>query len=197
MAAWLARRRVSPNSLSVISVLAGAGAGALLAATRATGGWGTPVCLVAAAALIQVRLLLNMLDGMVAVEGGLGTPSGAIYNELPDRFADALILVGAGYGASVCPHGSTLGWLAALLAVLTAYVRTLGAACGTRHVFAGPAAKPHRMAAMTAAALAAAATAPLGWHPWILPGVLTAISLGCVVTIVRRVSAIIRQLEAS
>ena len=51
----------------------------------------------AAAACIQLRLLCNLFDGMVAVEGGFKTKSGEIYNELPDRVADVLILAGAGY----------------------------------------------------------------------------------------------------
>ena len=78
--------------------------------------------------LIQMRLLCNLFDGMVAVEGGHKTKSGEIYNELPERFADVFILVGAGNAWMRVEWGPLLGWLCAVLALLTAYVRALGAA---------------------------------------------------------------------
>jgi len=55
--------------------------------------------LLLAVAGIQGRLLCNMLDGMVAIEGGRQTKSGEIFNDLPDRVADAVIFVCAGYGS--------------------------------------------------------------------------------------------------
>ena len=58
---------------------------------------GARCLLMAAAAGIQLRLLCNLLDGMLAVEEGLKSKTGDIYNEVPDRLADILILVGAGY----------------------------------------------------------------------------------------------------
>lgn len=49
---------------------------------------------------------------MVAVEGGLKSPAGAVYNELPDRIADTLIIIGVGYGLSITfPIAITLGWV--------------------------------------------------------------------------------------
>lgn len=155
-AAALARRRVAPNAISVASILFAALAAAALAGTTAAGtDW--PLLLGAAAA-IQLRLLCNLLDGLVAVEGGLASPDGELYNEVPDRIADALILVAAGYAAGV----AELGWAAALAAALTAYVRMLGGALGQPQDFGGPMAKPQRMALMTAAcALAIAETSVL------------------------------------
>ncbi|WP_262421414.1 hypothetical protein [Paraburkholderia sp. UCT31] len=94
---------------------------------------------------IQMRLLCNVLDGLVAVEGGKKSPLGALYNEFPDRIADSLILVATGYAAGL----PVIGWLAALLAALTAYVRVFGGALGFEQEFLGPMAKQHRMAALT------------------------------------------------
>jgi phosphatidylglycerophosphate synthase len=104
-----------------------------------------------AAILVQVRLLCNLLDGMVAVEGGLGTRSGEVYNELPDRVSDTIILVAAGYSIGQ----AELGWAAAVVALLTAYIRALGGACGLPQDFGGPMAKPQRMAVVTAACVVA------------------------------------------
>lgn len=110
VAAALARSRLTPNQISVLSVLfALAGAWALLALPGAAGAL---LCALA----ILLRLLCNLFDGMVAVEGGKGTTTGALYNELPDRLADSLFLVALGYAIAT----PWLGWLAALLAALTA-----------------------------------------------------------------------------
>jgi len=152
-------------------------------------GTDTPVrvpLLIIAAIAIQLRLICNLLDGMVAVEGKLGSKSGEIYNDLPDRIADPLILVAAGY-ATPYPF---LGWCAGLLAVFTAYTRLLGAATGAGQDFRGPMAKPQRMAVMTIAALAQIFT------PYALSAALALIILGCVITIARRTANIKRILES-
>src|SRR6266576_3410050 len=57
----------------------------------------------------------------------------------------------------VCAGVVEGGWLAAVLAVITAYVRALGTSAGASPYFLGPMAKPHRMAVMTAACLIMAA----------------------------------------
>ena len=101
VAAWLARVGVRPNTISIASALFAGGAGLCLVSTRETTGDFQPWLFLIAAALIQVRLLCNLFDGMVAIEGGFKTKSGEIFNELPDRFADAFIFVGAGYATWV------------------------------------------------------------------------------------------------
>ena len=179
-ASFLAARRVPPNAISIGSVLFAAIAGAALFLAKDF------VLLVVAAIAIQLRLICNLLDGMVAVEGKLGSKSGEIYNDLPDRIADPLILVAAGY-ATPYPF---LGWCAGLLAVFTAYTRLLGAATGAGQDFRGPMAKPQRMAVMTIAALAQIFT------PYALTAALALIILGCVVTIARRTANIKRILES-
>ena len=138
---------LTANQISFLGiVIAALGAWALIEApTR-------PLLFLAAAACIQLRLLANMLDGLVAVEGGRGGPTGAIWNEFPDRIEDSLFLIAAGYAAEL----PWLGWLCALLAAVCAYVRLLGGTLGQRQDFTGPMAKPHRMAALTVGCLVAA-----------------------------------------
>jgi phosphatidylglycerophosphate synthase len=193
LACWLARQQVPPNGISLASIaFALAGAGAFLAAASATPGWRSASFLVAAAC-IQLRLLCNLLDGMVAVEGGLGSAAGEVYNDLPDRIADPLLIIPAGYVTGL-PWGAELGWAAGLLAVLTAYVRLLGASAGLAQSFQGPMAKPQRMATMTAAAIGAAFAAPIGWDGAVLFLGLAVVALGSLLTVVRRASAIVRAL---
>ncbi len=194
LARWLADRRVAPNHISLLSLpIAGLGALAMLAvpfvgpATRI-------VLLILAAGCIQLRLLCNLLDGMVAVEGGLGSRSGEVYNELPDRIADPLLIVPAGY-ASGLAWGPELAWTAGLLALLTAYIRMLGGASGLAQDFRGPMAKPHRMATMTVGLLAAALAVPMGLDGQVLLVALLAVVLGTAYTAVRRTRTILAALE--
>jgi phosphatidylglycerophosphate synthase len=150
-----------------------------------------------AAALIQCRLLCNLFDGMVAVEGGFKTKSGEIFNELPDRFADVLIIAAAGYAYPQHAWSPVAGWLAAVLAVITAYVRALGVACGTSQHFKGPMAKPQRMALMTFACLVNATLIWFNRPNRIVFYALVVMILGGVVTIVRRSVGIIREMESA
>jgi phosphatidylglycerophosphate synthase len=154
LAAGLAQAGVSPNAISGASIVFGGAAGGALAATLHAEGWALRAWWLVAALCIQGRLLANMLDGMVAVEGGKGGPTGDLWNEAPDRISDAATLIGAGYAAGSHP---LLGFGAALMAVFVAYMRALGASVGAGQIFLGPQAKPHRMAVLTAACLITAA----------------------------------------
>jgi phosphatidylglycerophosphate synthase len=194
LATWLARRRVPPNLISLASLgFAALGAAAMLAAPAAASS-ARVALFILAASCIQLRLLCNMLDGMVAVEGGMGSRSGEVYNEVPDRIADPLLIVPAGYATGL-PFGPELGWLCGLLALFTAYVRALGGAAGLPQGFQGPMAKPHRMAAMTAGLIAAALAVPLGLDGTVLMLAMAIIALGALATAWRRTSAILRALE--
>lgn len=201
--AWaLARRltawRVSPNLISAMSMVFAAAAGLSLAlAPRVEGPSRAAGLYLAAAAGMQLRLLANLMDGMVAIEGGLGSKTGELWNDLPDRLADGLVFAGAAYGLPGLPSGVALGWTAAVAAIITAYVRVLGAAAGGGQHFVGPMAKPHRMAAMTVASLLAAAlaTADRIWPQRLMAAALTIILAGCAVTIARRLRRIAAELR--
>lgn len=195
LARWLVDRRVAPNQISLASlVFATLGAGAMLAATPASANVRAAL-FVAAAVCIQLRLLCNLLDGMVAVEGRLGSRSGDVYNEIPDRIADPLLIVPAGYACGL-PFGPELAWMAALLALLTAYIRAFGGSLGLPQGFQGPMAKPHRMAAMTVGLLVAALVIPWGSDGPVLMLTLVVILFGAILTAARRTRAILHALEA-
>lgn len=181
----LARTTVTPNQISVASVVAAAGGSAALLTLM------TPWSLLVCAACIQLRLLCNMLDGMVAVEGGKGSPTGPLYNELPDRVADSLFIVAVGYAINI----PWLGWCSALLAALTAYIRATGGALGLAQDFRGPMAKPHRMAVLTGGCLIGAIESPI-WHSYLaLPAAEWIVGLGSLLTCATRTLAIARQLK--
>jgi phosphatidylglycerophosphate synthase len=199
IAHWLALRSVSPNVISLAGMIAGVGAGAALAATALVPG---PVlnrlCFAAAAVLIQLRLLANMFDGMVAIETGSTSPVGALYNEVPDRVSDAAMFIGAGCGLGGQPW---LGYLAACLAVFLAYLRAQGKVVGAPQEFCGPMAKPQRAFLMTVLA-GYCALAPTAWQDellvsrWgIVAWVLMLVIVGELWTAGRRLRRIARHLR--
>lgn len=196
VASALARQRIMPNTISIFSAIFAGLAGVCLGLTPRVSAPVAAALFVGGALGIQMRLLCNLFDGMVAVEGGFRTKSGEVFNELPDRFADAFVLIGLGYAARLVPYGVELGWAAAVLAVITAYVRTLGAAAGAGQNFMGPMAKQHRMALVTGACVASAVLVFLRYEQWLLLATLIVLVVGMVVTIARRTGWVIRTLES-
>lgn len=184
-ALFLARTAITPNQISVASVgVALMGAALLL-------GMPTPFGLVGCAVCVQLRLLCNLLDGMVAIEGRKASPLGVLYNEFPDRIADTLFLVALGYAISL----PWIGWLGALAAVSTAYVRVFAGSLGFAQDFRGPMAKQHRMAVLTIGCLGGAIERALVGTHSILLGAACIIAIGALVTCVTRTLALVKQLQ--
>lgn len=196
-AAWLAARNVSPNAISLLSIVF---AGLSLMAFKAYStiwyscfvpqeDWKNIICLVLAIVFIQLRLLMNMLDGMVAVEFNRKSIYGGLYNEIPDRLSDTLTLMGVGFTVASFEYGWTLTWLAIFLSVMTAYIRTLGASLGAGHFFSGPMAKPHRMALVCAGCVVAMFWPPAFYY------LLIAMNIGLVITCYRRTAKVVATLK--
>ncbi len=193
----LARAGIRPNAISVAgAVFAGLAGVCFYAAGKTSSSWGWGILLGLAACGMQLRLLCNLFDGMVAIEGGYKTKAGELLNELPDRFSDAFIFIGAGYSLPRLPWVHELGWAAAVMAVITAYVRALGASMGAGQHFIGPMAKPQRMAMMTGASVVAAFGPCRPELDKAIPLALALIVVGSVVTVFRRCIRIARVMEA-
>ena len=194
---WLASRGVPPNAISLSGMVSGVAAGVAFAATT------IPQCervaFLMAAVLMQLRVLANLLDGMVAVETHRASPRGELYNEVPDRVSDTAMFVGAGYAAGGEP---VLGFIAACLELFIAYLRAEGKVVGAHQEFCGPMAKPQRVFTMTVVALWCA-LAPFGWQPAIaaMPrwGLVTwglwLVVAGETWTVMRRLARIARALD--
>lgn len=181
---------VTPNSISGMSVvMAALGGFAFLGAGNgwipAWTGW------ILGAVFIQLRLICNLLDGMVAVEGGHKTPTGELWNEIPDRIADAVLLVCAGFASGV----PWIGAIAAWAAVMTAYIRAFGASLTGEQDFSGPLAKPQRMAVLTVAAVASAFVSVAPGMIKVMHFALLLIVLGTLWTATRRTLRLAKQLR--
>lgn len=190
---WLAARGASANAISTAGMLAAIAGAAALAGTSLDSPWTRLLWLVGAAGA-QLRLLANMLDGMVAIESGRASPVGELFNEVPDRISDAALFIGLGFAAGGNP---ALGYLAALAAVFTAYVRAMAKVAGAPQDFGGPMAKPQRMFVVTVISLYNA-LAPSAWQPgWGLAAIaLAVIAAGGLLTAVlrlHRAAAYLRQ----
>jgi len=198
-AAFLSKKNITPNQISIASIFFAALAAAcflLLGSsndqTQGQAWW----LLIIAAVAIQGRLLCNLFDGMVAIEGGKGTPSGELFNDIPDRIADSLLLVSAGYAISVVSWGADLGWCAGLLAVMTAYIRILSSSIGAPIRFQGPMAKQHRMALLTIACLITALETTFWYSDYSLLLALLIIVVGSIITSIRRAISAYQSLES-
>ena len=190
---WCVARDIHPNTISYSSIAAAA-AGALCFWQAGN----VPALLIPAAGFCYLRLWFNMLDGMVALASGKASATGEIANELPDRVSDVLIFVGAAH-SGLC-HPLTGYWVA-ILALLVAYVGTLGQAVGVQREFSGIMAKPWRMVA-----LHAGSWTMLGLLWWgsgeihyagltVLDWTHLAIIAGCIETITVRLIRIVRALH--
>ncbi len=185
----MAGRGVNPNMISIAGMLAGLGAGGALVMTaqapdQARWWW------LLGALLVQVRLLANLFDGMVAIASDRASAVGELYNEVPDRVSDVAILLGLGAAAGSNLH---LGYIAACAAVFVAYVRAMGKVAGGDQEFCGPMAKPQRMFLVTVASLCAV-VAPAAC-PRVAEWALAIIVAGCAITAIRRLSRIAKILK--
>jgi len=194
--AWLASRDVSPNAISIAGMCACIVAGIALAATSICD---YRILWLVAALGAQLRLTANMLDGMVALASGRASKTGELYNEVPDRISDAAVFIGAGFawGGNI-----TLGYIATILSIFTAYVRAAGKIAGAPNEFCGPMAKQHRMLVITVICVYSAVV-PQSWQilrsDKLEVGAMSlglgVIIVGCCITIVRRLNRITHALR--
>ncbi len=188
LAKLIATTNISPNQISVLSIVCALGGLAAFAAAHATG---NRLLLILAILGIQTRLLCNMMDGMVAIEFKKKSAVGDIYNEVPDRVGDAILILGAGLYCQSHDLAMTLTWVNIFLATMTAYIRALGASLGNGHKYLGPMAKQHRMALLSVAALV-----ELIFNVDAIYVSMWVLLIGLVITIIRRISNLSQSLNS-
>jgi phosphatidylglycerophosphate synthase len=182
-AAFLARNGVTPNFISVLSIVfAAISTFAFYFDARDSD---YRICwMILAIVGIQGRLMMNLFDGMVAVEHHQKSVVGGIFNEVPDRVSDTLTLFGLIFLVRSMPYGSDLVYLAIALSVTTAYIRTLGASLHVGHHFLGPMAKQHRMALVTLGCIIHVWYAPVFYY------LVIVMNVGLLITCYRRLARV-------
>jgi phosphatidylglycerophosphate synthase len=189
-AKFLAKRQISPNAISILSVVFSVLAFFCFYFVSIN-----HYLLLLAAFFIQMRLLCNLFDGMVAIEYNKKSVYGNLFNDVPDRIADLIIIIGLGICSKSIEYNSyamTFAWLNASLAIMTAYLRVLGTSLGAPTNFSGIMAKPQRMALVTFAAILKFFWR---WHPSFLFIALVVMSSGLVMTIFTRIRIIAMDLK--
>lgn len=187
---------IHPNSVSYAGIVFTFVGASLLVISPRIAPVPAALCLFIFPLFVTLRSVCNLIDGMIAVEGGKQTPSGEIYNDFPDRVSDPLMFIAAGYAIISTHWGVAAGWAAALASVIVAYTRMLGGAAGAKQYFTGPMAKTHRMLVISLASLAAGIERlTLGTTHALLVGLIVII-VGCIVTVARRLRRITRELES-
>lgn len=182
-AAYLAKQGVTPNFISILSIVF-AFVSLVAFYHRSTTDNGAILTMILAIFGIQGRLIMNLLDGMVAVEHHQKSVVGGLFNEVPDRISDTFTLFGVGLVVKVMPYAMDLTYLAIALSIATAYIRTLGASLGCGHHFLGPMAKQHRMALVTGCCVVGI------WYTPVFYYALIVMNAGLLVTCYRRLAKV-------
>lgn len=197
LAYGLVKVGLTPNMISVVSIGFAALAGYALSQLGTTSG-STFYCFwILSLVGIQFRLLCNMIDGLMAIEGKMKSLTGDIYNDFPDRLSDLFILLGAGFGIPFL-WGKDLGWIASILAVMTAYVRLLGTSLGCGQDYKGPLAKQHRMGLLNVSLVALLVERIFfGDTTWSLTVGMVLIVIGTLATVFARLGRMVQKLKAN
>ena len=187
-AQWLAARLtnspITPNQISMLSVGWAALGSALLSWNP---GW---PAFIAAAVCVQQRLLCNLLDGMVAIEGGKSSATGTLFNEVPDRLSDALFL------AARLPCGLSVAGLAGGAPRRPHRLRSsFGRRARSATKFRGILPKQRRMAVLTVALLVQAIEDSLWGSRVSLMAAAIIIVLGSLATYLSRTRRIAKLLQ--
>jgi phosphatidylglycerophosphate synthase len=191
-AQYLARRltasRVTPNQISLLSIAWALLGGALL--------WWSPrwPAFIACAVCVQLRLLCNLLDGMVAIEGGKSTATGALFNESLTAWPTRCFWCRS---ATLRAIRCSAGWWRCLPSSRPMSGSWAGGALGQPQDFGGLLPKQRRMAVLTLALLVQAMEDALWGSRVSLLAAAIIITIGSLATCISRTIAIARRLEAA
>ncbi len=177
------RSGLSADAITLLAVPVAAIGGACLAASGAA-----PWLLLAVPVLAALRLILNLLDGMVARATGSMHPMGEMWNELGDRLADVLFIGGLAFAPEV---DARLVLAAIAAALLSSYAGITSRAAGASRQYGGVMSKPGRMVVL---GIAAPVTFVTGSWVWLTVAAIV-ILVGSLITLGQRVVAARAELE--
>ncbi|MEK7324542.1 MAG: CDP-alcohol phosphatidyltransferase family protein [Chloroflexota bacterium] len=132
---------------------------------------------------LLLRLLFNLMDGLVAREIGLADAWGEVKNEFGDRLADSAIFLGLVFGGYADSRWAALA-LALILCV--SYLGILGKALGGARVYGGLFGKGDRMISLALFTLYPLFSGNLAGYNWYL----ALAALAAAITVVQRLRII-------
>jgi len=135
--AFCARNRIPPDAFTYSALgLSFLAAAALWQAGASRAWlWLVPPC-------VLMRLLFNLMDGLIARELGMADAWGEVKNEFGDRIADAAIFLGLAFGGYA---DARLAALVIALMMCVSYLGLLGKAIGGARLYGGVFGKGDRM----------------------------------------------------
>jgi CDP-diacylglycerol---glycerol-3-phosphate 3-phosphatidyltransferase len=185
LAAWLVRRRVSPNVITTIGTICSIIGGAIYASGHIrTGGW-----------FLSITALFDVLDGTVARRTGRSTAFGAFYDSTLDRVADGAVLAGLTvFYATSIPHGSVPMVIVCLVGMLggflVSYTRARAEALGV-NAKVGVMQRPERVVLLSVPQ----AFFGLALGGWVLDAIIVSLTVTSWATAIQRVHAVYRALR--
>lgn len=150
---FCARNRIHPDLFTYGALVLSSVAGLALAWAGSSPAW---LWLVPPSLIL--RLLFNLMDGLLARELGLADAMGEVKNEFGDRIADAAIFLGIACGGYADPR---LAALVIALILSVSYLGILGKAIGGVRVYGGVFGKGDRMITLAVFTLYPALTTDL------------------------------------
>jgi CDP-diacylglycerol--glycerol-3-phosphate 3-phosphatidyltransferase len=145
-----------------------------------------PMWLALVSLCVLTRLLLNLMDGLVARAMGLANAWGEVKNEFGDRIADAMIFVALGLSGYADVR---LALMAVSLILCVSYLGILGKAVNGSRVYGGIFGKGDRMITLAAFTVFIVITENLTAYNWYLAYAVVAASI----TIAQRLRIIYRE----
>lgn len=136
---------LDPDIVSYVAVVAAAGTGWCFYKAA-----DSPNLLLIAILLTLLRMTLNTIDGVMAIQRGKHTLTGEIVNALPDRYSDILVVGGIAL-SPLCRDWLGLAALATMF--LVSYTGMLGKAIGVSWQHQGPMGKVERFVTIMVFAL--------------------------------------------
>lgn len=176
--AGLSALGVRPNTVTIIAAVGSIASGAALAIAPSS-----RALLLWLAVALGLRMVLNAIDGMLAIRHDMASPLGMVLNELGDLVSDAALYLPLACVPGVAPVPVII---AVVLFSLVEASSLCARALGKERPCHGPMGKSDR--ALVLGALAAALGLGVEAGPWV-SGVFAAASGLAVITIVRRVRA--------
>ena len=182
VADWMVRRRVHPNTITVVGTLCTMAGGVIYATGHIkTGGW-----------FLSLTALFDVLDGTVARRSNLSSTFGAFLDSTLDRLADGFVLGGlAVFYATNATHYSMPMTVTALLglmgAFLTSYTRARAEALGL-DAKVGLLQRPERVVLLAGPQ----ALFGLFFNGWPLAIIIITLTVTAWITVVQRVAFVYR-----
>jgi len=191
MARAAADAGLSPNSVSILSLLFAAVSGLLFYYSGRYPESG-PLLVLAAGVLVALNSLLDAMDGVMARYMGVSSPKGDFLDHVIDRYADSFIICGIFFGGHVQWQ---IGVITIVGVLITSYLGTQAQALNLGRYYGGIIGRADRLILIMLATLVYALYPAPVYGLSILGWIILVIGVGSHITAFQRIFYIWKQLN--